>query len=301
MINRFQGKFKIIILSLIAIVIVLVSLNCLYSYWNNFQIKKYKEKNYSVQVIRNNLNAIESEVFHGLDLGVRAYRSTRNKKSLGFYYYALNKKDSLFNNLYKSIHYFNIPPAELRIVEDTVEKYVKFCTHLKILVENGNFREFDSLLLLDKGRYYWNGYDNFRTEVFNKLKNYKSQVDGETEEALSDNFLMQIVTIVIVVPLLIVMCIIMIRYENLLTQTLKEVQDKNIALEYYYDLLSHQIRSPICSLQGLINLMNTTTDKKDKAEILQRIKSLNDNLDTITRLTRNGVEEEVLTDDELYQ
>jgi signal transduction histidine kinase len=84
------------------------------------------------------------------------------------------------------------------------------------------------------------------------------------------------------------------RLEERVAERTLELEDHNRKLAEYAFINSHLLRGPLCSILGLINLLNNTSLSEKEKEILMHLKESSHNLDDvvskISKALSNGPE-----------
>lgn len=62
-----------------------------------------------------------------------------------------------------------------------------------------------------------------------------------------------------------------------------ELKERNKILEQYAFMNSHRLRSPVCTILGLINLLQMPENKNNEVELIEKLKESINDLDSITK------------------
>lgn len=128
-----------------------------------------------------------------------------------------------------------------------------------------------------------NQSQSFRNDDPYQLEEVVNELDRNIENRSSPNSIFQILLSVVLVPFLTLMYFFQINWKKHASRQTAALKKKRFALQSSRNFLSHDIRGPICRIQGLLYLLNKEKDT-DQTILLQKIK---ENIDEIDELTRN--------------
>lgn len=240
----------------IAFITVLLVANIFATLRNNAIIKENKLLQKQAEEVRSTVSQFAIVIIHNLDLGLRGYAVWKKDKYLYPMKFALRDKDSLLNVVEGSLRQQGFELTDFRQLRDSINAYADQCVRMLELFKAGQLREFDSLADRDKGYHLWLQYERFSRKVYVFEDDINQKAELRYQEALRNNYLIQILLLLICVPTLIVTAVHtnrkfsvevklrevetekteLLRSQNrILEQTVeertKEIQDKNRMLQ----------------------------------------------------------------------
>ncbi|AYB34193.1 sensor histidine kinase [Chryseolinea soli] len=186
-----------------ASIILLVILNIFITRSNNKIIEENKLLQQQTEQIKVTVSQFAIVIIHNLDLGLRGYALFGKDKYLFPMKFALRDKDSLFYSVRRLLEEQKFPLEEFDRFEDSTEAYATQCVKMKILFDENQKDEFNRLADLDNGYKLWLQYDRLSQSI-NRFENtINAQAQAKYSAALSSNYTIQLILLLICVPTLI--------------------------------------------------------------------------------------------------
>ena len=271
------------IIFFISILVALILSNTIVTWYSSRQITISNQKKQSILQLRAAIDDIESTLLRGVDLGVRGYGITRSKQLLGPYSSTILLTDTVFKDIYLHSAGFDIDMNEVRRIEEMIHDYNDYITYLVSLIDDNKLNEFRDELYLDKGLGVWTEYNEFKIRTYEILHEEELKLNRRVTLGNQIIIFIQLLTFLVALPLLYYLYIQIKKYRKQKKHALLRMEEYNARLENYTDLMSHTIRSPICTLKGLLMLIEKSEDG-ERTEILKKIAELTEKIDDITRL-----------------
>jgi hypothetical protein len=141
-------------------------------------------------------------LIHNLDLGLRSYALYGKKKYLNPMKFAMNYRDSIMGEAEQVLLQQEYPMEEFYQLKDSIIAYEGLCLRLLDLYEANDTAEFNRLSDQDRGYLLWLQYERL-SENINQFEN---EINGKARRkylaALRNNYLLQILLLLISVPTL---------------------------------------------------------------------------------------------------
>jgi signal transduction histidine kinase len=186
-----------------ASIILLVILNIFITRRNNTIIEENKLLQQQTEQIKVTVSQFAIIIIHNLDLGLRGYALFGKDKYLFPMKFALRDKDSLFYSVRRLLEEQKFPLEEFDRFEDSTEAYATQCVKMKILFDENKKEEFYRLADLDNGYKLWLQYEKV-SQAINRFENtINAQAQKKYSTALSSNYTIQLILLLICVPTLI--------------------------------------------------------------------------------------------------
>lgn len=188
---------------LVVIVIgVLLLVNSLLTQYNNGIIKQNKKLQEESAVIESYYDQIGKVIIQALDIGLRGYAIVGEESLATPMKNAILWKDSILYNVESPLQKKNYDLKEFRIFSDSLDAYVKYCVHLKQLVDDGQYAEFKRLFRSDIGRNLYGQYIHNEKSIRSFLSKIDREAEEKYQEALIRNYQLQVVLFLICFPTL---------------------------------------------------------------------------------------------------
>lgn len=153
--------------------------------------------------VKQNTEAILSDIMHGLDLGVRGYGLTLDEKLLNPYDKAISAAPTIFAKLDSLLEQEDYKErTKLQAVRSKINSYIAFSNDMITLAKDGRMDEFKGKLKEDRGYDVWFEYNQFAAPLFEHQEKLNAQALSEYKKAINVNLILQVAILVLVLPLL---------------------------------------------------------------------------------------------------
>lgn len=239
-----------------ASIILLVILNIFITRRNNKIIEENKLLQQQTEQIKVTVSQFAIVIIHNLDLGLRGYALFGKDKYLFPMKFALRDKDSLFYSVRSLLEEQKFPLKEFDRFEDSTEAYAAQCVKMKVLFDQNQKEEFNRLADLDNGYKLWLQYDRLSQSI-NRFENtINAQAQEKYNEALSSNYTIQLILLLICVPTLIFTAVrtnrelrTQVRLRELEGEKVAILAKQNDVLEKLVATRTHEIQQQNIALQ----------------------------------------------------
>ncbi len=188
-------------------IILVIGLLLFVSMWfsirNNYIIKDNHDLQQQAERITGLTKEILTASIHGIDLGVRGFALTKDKKFLDPFNQAVKFSPMIFNQLDTLISrqkYKN--KSQLAEVEREVSLYIKFNQEMIKMAGQDSMRLFNNMLAGDKGYEVWKKYNVFAQPLFAFEENLKMESMRTYQAAVRNNIILQIAILFCALPML---------------------------------------------------------------------------------------------------
>ncbi|QHT68886.1 hypothetical protein GXP67_20650 [Rhodocytophaga rosea] len=184
------------------LITILLALNIFFTYRNSQEIENNRLLQEQTEEIKAALTKIAIDVIHNLDLGVRSYALFEDERYLYPYQVALNERQKVLSKLEKMLSQQNYPLTEFYRLRDSINFYTDLNRNFKRLVDNRQLTEFKQLADRDQGYHLWLQYERFSGHVHTFEDQIHSRATYQYEQALRNNYLIQLSLFLICIPTL---------------------------------------------------------------------------------------------------
>lgn len=209
---------------------------------NNKIIQENRALQQNAEQIKVAVSDFAINIIHNLDLGIRSYALFEKDKYLNPMRFALRDKDSIMHVVEDKLQKQQYPMQEFYILKDSINAYANFCSHLLKLLDEHKREAFMYQADLDKGYKLWLQYEKFSMKVFAFEDGVNQEAQERYEAALQNNFLVQILLLVISVPTLTVTSILTWKKFLIEIKLRKTEEEKNHILAVNNDTLQHMVQ-----------------------------------------------------------
>ncbi|MCK5102403.1 MAG: hypothetical protein KAR17_06295 [Cyclobacteriaceae bacterium] len=253
---------------------------------NSFRIDKLNKKKEQILIMMKNVDDLQNSTIHGLDLGIRGFAISKKKEMLAPFEEAISFNGGIFKSLYRQTEIFNYPKENIDSLNSLMSGYINFSIYLKSLIEQDSLSKFKEILSTDPGLFVWRKYNYYEKDIFRHLGKARNELDKEIDSSLTENLVLQILVIVLIVPSIILIFFKLNKLKKDISNHNTLVIQKKSELQNSRDFLSHVIRGPICRLQGLFYLLerDKVTEKK---LLLEKIEQVALEIDELTKNISN--------------
>lgn len=281
-----RKNFYTIIGALIIAVIIMTVTNTAITSYSNRRLNHINEQKHKIWQIRQNLEYIEISLLRGTDVGVRGYAITKEEKMLPPYQDAKPLFNVIFSSLYDLTPEFNVPSSTIYELEKTIGGYMKFMDSVKLMVDKDQMEEVRKAITEDRGLAVWKVFQVHRSDIISRLNHTNQALTKRIKLSNSVTLFLQLITLLTIIPLLYFLYKKIQANEYEKEQHIAKIEESNAKLENYANVLAHTIRAPICTLNGLIMLLDRAEDDEERTLIISKIKALNEKLELITQATQ---------------
>ena len=145
---------------------------------------------------------IAIDIIHNIDLGIRSYALFHDERYLYPYYKAIERKDSIIDNIVTLLAEQNYPLAELHVLKDSIDSYANLNHILKELIDNNRDVEFSKLANRNQGYRLWLQYERFAKHVNIYQESIKIEAQRKNKAAIRYNYTVQLLLFIICIPTL---------------------------------------------------------------------------------------------------
>lgn len=249
----------------VVLISVLLLLNIALTRSNNRIIEENRNLQKQAESVKVTVSQFAIVIIHNLDLGLRSYALYNDEKYLYPLKFALEDKDSLMSRVEIVLSEQNYPMDEFYQLRDSINGYATLCVEMLRLVREEKWQEFYRLSDLDKGYLLWLQYERFNQKVVQFEDEVNARALARFEAAVRNNYLLQVLLLLICVPTLVIVGIqagkkflLQIRLkdaeqeklellsaqnkllESTVAERTKEVQAKNLELQEQFQEITSQ-------------------------------------------------------------
>jgi PAS domain S-box-containing protein len=186
----------------ITLVLVLMAITTFLSYHS----KQIIEENYIIQhqtdSLKQNVEQILTNTLHRLDLGIRGYALTKDKKLLEPFDIALRENEPLFGRIENQLKEHDYDMTSFSKLREEMNSYIKYCQQMVEVTNSNDSAKFTQMLKADKGFEVWKEYDAFQKPLFLHENQMRLDAQERYEVALERTNIMQVILLLVSIPTL---------------------------------------------------------------------------------------------------
>lgn len=232
---------NIVLYFTVAVISILLAINIILTNHNNAIIKRNQAIQDEVAQVKVYYDQIGKSLIHSLDIGLRGYALVRNEQFSAPMDNAQRWKDSILTNTEDHLRNLKYDLGKYNVFKDSLNAYERYCIGLKQLLANHRDEEFINRFKKDTGGYLWFLYIEVEKDIQGYVNNVDKVAKAEYEEALKNNFILQLILFVICFPTLIYTAINTARNFQLYEIIRKSEKEKNKILVGQKAVLEHKV------------------------------------------------------------
>ncbi len=244
----------------ILILVLLILANTVLIAITQKNVRESQDKVRAVQLVLDDLDAVESGVLRGWDVGLRGYAVTGTVNMLDPYNYAFIFGAEIIERCREASSVVGMSSADIDELEILLRSYGHYNREMKSLLDAGKEDEFRKRLILDYGLQIWNQYNDIRVKYKETFETDIARTNLGVSRLQERSFITQGLSASLAALLVFLLYRKIRSFGNQQSSYINQIEEANKALATHKENLQNEVRWKTKDLEETNRVLHKTLE-----------------------------------------